>query len=256
MGSGIIDCGNGFWNIRGHFRLGGIVDIGTQASLVRLGDGSFTLLDSYDFPPATWAGIEGITGGREAITRVINTHPFHTLHTEAMHAALPKARHHPTARHRRRFAHLQWDGTDSEDPALAAALAPELEITRPAGVTFIPRNENVHCASLLVFHPASGSIHVDDTFNYRLLKLGRKGRLSVHPTLSMALEQRPGAAADFRAWGAGIVARWAAAQRICTAHNGVLGPEDLVAGQSVAGAMAEALARVESKLARHEKRWG
>lgn len=256
MSDDIIPCGDGFWNIRGHFKIAGLLDIGTQASLVRHADGSFTFLDSYSFAPETLAEIDRITGGRSAVTRVINTHPFHTLHAEAMHTAFPDATHHGTARHKRLYPTLSWDAQEAEDPTLWASLAPDLVFTRPAGVEFIPANENIHCASILAYHPASGTIHVDDTFNYRLLKLGKKGRLSVHPTLRMALEKRPGAATDFRTWGEKIVADWAGAKTICTAHNGVLGAADLAEGHSVAGAMAAALKRTEPTLAKHEKRWG
>lgn len=256
MHDDIIPCGDGFWNIRGHFKIAGVLNIGTQASLVRLADGSFTILDSYSFAPETLTEIDRITGARDAVTRVINTHPFHTIHAKAMHAAFPAAAHHGTARHKRLFAELNWAALNAEDPALWASLAPDLAFSRPDGVEFIPANENIHCASILAYHPASGAIHVDDTFNYRLLKLGKKGRLSVHPTLRMALQKRPGAAADFRAWGAKIVADWAEAKTICTAHNGVLGAADLADGHSVAGAMKAALARTEKTLKKHEKRWG
>lgn len=37
----IIDLGSGFWNIRGSFKLGGFIDIGTQCSLVQLESGKF-----------------------------------------------------------------------------------------------------------------------------------------------------------------------------------------------------------------------
>lgn len=36
MSEHVHDLGSGFWNIRGEFRLGGVINIGTQCSLVQL----------------------------------------------------------------------------------------------------------------------------------------------------------------------------------------------------------------------------
>ena len=47
MADQIHDLGNGFWNIQGTFKIGGLVDIGTQCSLVQLASGKFIFLDSY-----------------------------------------------------------------------------------------------------------------------------------------------------------------------------------------------------------------
>src|SRR3982750_2046214 len=43
----IIPVADGFWNIRGPHRIGGILDVGTHASLVRRASGAFVFLDSY-----------------------------------------------------------------------------------------------------------------------------------------------------------------------------------------------------------------
>lgn len=43
----IHDLGAGFWNIRGTFRIGGVLNIGTQCSLIKLDSGRFIFLDSY-----------------------------------------------------------------------------------------------------------------------------------------------------------------------------------------------------------------
>ena len=47
MSDKIIPVSDDFWNVRGEFRIGGVVNIGTQASLVRLASGNFLFLDSY-----------------------------------------------------------------------------------------------------------------------------------------------------------------------------------------------------------------
>ena len=43
----IVHVSPDFWNIRGSFKIAGVVDIGTQASLVRLTGGGFAFLDAY-----------------------------------------------------------------------------------------------------------------------------------------------------------------------------------------------------------------
>ncbi len=62
MAEEIIQIAEDFWNIRGSFRIGGVVDIGTQASLVRLANGSFVLLDSYAISEALVKEIDAILG--------------------------------------------------------------------------------------------------------------------------------------------------------------------------------------------------
>ncbi|MAM60236.1 hypothetical protein [Maritimibacter sp. UBA3975] len=252
----IIDCGNGFWNIRGSFKIGGLIQIGTQASLVRLGDGRFVMLDSYTLSPDLLAEVDAITGGREKITAVLNLHPFHTLHSEAMHRDFPDAAHFGTPRHLRLFPKLTWGALTTDDPILWERFAPDLEFSTPEGVELIPDNERIHCGSILAYHRPSRTIHVDDTFNYRPPKSeGKSGKLGVHPTLSMALEKRAGAAQAFRDWGAGLVARWEDAERLCAAHSGVLSPERLGA-DSMRGALVSALAGAEKKLDRHARKHG
>ena len=46
MRSNTLHLAKDFWNIRGSFKIGGVIDIGTQASLVRRGNGRFVFLDS------------------------------------------------------------------------------------------------------------------------------------------------------------------------------------------------------------------
>jgi hypothetical protein len=252
----IIDLGDGFWNIRGSFKIGGLIEIGTQASLVHLGPERYAILDSYTLSDGLLEQVDAITGGRENVAAVLNLHPFHTLHTEAMHTAFTAATHYGTPRHLRLFPALDWGDLTTDDPALWAQFAPALDFACPDGVTLIPSNEKIHCGSILAFHPASGTIHVDDTFNYRPpKKAGKTGKLGVHPTLSMALEKRPGAAAAFRDWGAELVARWGDARQLCAAHSGVLTP-DRLGHDTLADALSAALRAAEPKLARHARRHG
>lgn len=250
----IIDCGNGFWNLRGSFKIAGLLDIGTQASLVRLSDGRFVFLDSYTLTPEQRAEVDAITGGQ--VAAVLNTHPFHTVHVEAMQVAFPEAKHYGTARHLEKFPHLTWESLTVEDPALWAEFAPDLEFSVPEGVLFIHPNEHIHCSSVLVWHPASRSLHVDDTFGMLPAKgMRKKPKIAVHPTLRFALEKRAGAAKDFRAWGEKLTQDWADPQWLCAAHSGALSADEISSG-SIAAGLKGALKAAEKTLGKHEAKWG
>jgi hypothetical protein len=127
-------------------------------------------------------------------------------------------------------------------------------------VDFISGNENVHFSSVLVYHRASGTIHVDDTLMYirlpRLLGLvGLRDRVSFHPTLAMALEKREGAAAEFREWAAEFTEAWGDAENLCAAHSGTLLAETN-RGASIPDRISKASGRCELLLRRHERRYG
>lgn len=259
MAENIIQVAEDFWNIRGAFRIGGVVDIGTQASLVRLASGSFLLLDSYALSDTLEKEIHAILDGGE-VEAILNLHPFHTVHVERMHELFPEARLHGTQRHLDRFPDLPWEEVLSEDQELHDWYADDLDFSIPQGVDFISANENVHFASVLAYHRASGTIHADDTLMYlrlpRLLGLvGLRDRLSFHPTLTMALEKREGAAAEFRDWAVALAEAWGDAENLCAAHSGAL----LAAGNrgaSIGERIRKAAQRCELVLGKHERRYG
>ena len=259
MAENIIQVAEDFWNIRGAFRIGGVVDIGTQASLVRLASGSFLLLDSYALSDTLETEIHAILDGGE-VEAILNLHPFHTVHVERMHELFPEARLHGTQRHLDRFPDLPWEEVLSEDQELHDWYADDLDFSIPQGVDFISANENVHFASVLAYHWASGTIHADDTLMYlrlpRLLGLvGLRDRLSFHPTLTMALEKREGAAAEFRDWAVALAEAWGDAENLCAAHSGAL----LAAGNrgaSIGERIRKAAQRCELVLGKHERRYG
>ena len=95
----VIEVSGDFWNIRGSFRVGGVVDIRTQASLVRLGSGNFVFLDSYSLSRAARRHIEDIVGPDAEIEAILNLHPFHTVHVANMHELYPRATLYGTSRH-------------------------------------------------------------------------------------------------------------------------------------------------------------
>ena len=259
MAEKIVQVAENFWNIRGSFRIGGVVDIGTHASLVRLASGNFLFLDSYAMSETLREELNVILDGGE-IEAILNLHPFHTVHVQRMHELYPEARLHGTQRHLDRFPDLPWEEVRCEDQELHEWYSEDLDFTIPRGVDFISANENVHFASVLAYHRASDTIHVDDTLMYirlpRLLGLvGLRDRMSFHPTLTMALEKREGAAAEFREWATEFTEAWGDADNLCAAHSGYLLAETN-RGASIRERIRKARGRCELLLRTHELRYG
>ena len=260
MSERVIQVADDFWNIRGSFKIAGFVDIGTQASVVRRGDGSFIILDSYTFAGDLEREVDAITGGPDNVAAVLNLHPFHTIHVKAIHARYPGAKHYGTARHVDRAPALTWEAERTEDPACHSLFADDLDFSIPRGVDFISTNEHLHFSSVLAFHRSSRTIHVDDTIMYLRLPgllrfFGLSERTSFHPTLAKTLERRAGAAADFRAWAIGLADRWAEAENLCAAHTAtLLGSKNT--GASITDRILKCLEGVEATLVAHERRYG
>ena len=81
----IIQVADDFWNIRGSFKIGGVVDIGTQASLVRRSNGKFVFLDSYTLSGVVEREVLELTNGGQDVEAILNVHPFHTVFARKMH---------------------------------------------------------------------------------------------------------------------------------------------------------------------------
>jgi len=259
MGAKILKITDDFWNIRGSFRIAGVIDIGTQASLVRLADGKFVFLDSYTLDKSVLAEVDQVTRDGKDVTAVLNLHPFHTVHVEWMHERFPKARHYGTARHQSRFPDLKWQTQLIEEPATQALFADDFEFSVPRGVDFISADEHLHFSSVLAYHRASHSIHVDDTFMYIQLPVLMRffnltDSFSFHLTLAKVLEKRAGAARDFRQWATEMAANWRDAENLCAAHTTtLLGNENET---PIHERILKALGKVESTLKTHEGKYG
>jgi hypothetical protein len=260
MADKMLQVSEDFWNIRGSYKIGGVIDVGTQASLVRLESGKFVFLDSYTLNSATRRKVAELTRDGKDIKAILNVHPFHTVHVRKMHALFPKAKLYGTARHLSRFPELPWADLRTEDSALHRKFTGDFEFSVPRGVDFISDDQNVHFSSVLVWHRASKTIHSDDTLMYlrlpapvRLIGLGDS--VSYHPTLAKALEKRAGAAADFREWAKELNDRWAEVENLCAAHTGALLGKDN-RGESIHRRLVKALDKVEGTLKAHEKKWG
>ena len=260
MTNPMIQVSEDFWNIRGSYKIGGVIDVGTQASLVRLAGGKFVFLDSYTLSGAVRREVDELTNGGEDVVAILNVHPFHTVHVRKMHEMYPNAALYGTARHLSRFADLPWAKARTEDSGLHEQFATDFEFSIPRGVDFISDDQNVHFSSVLVLHRASQTIHSDDTLMYLrlpgLLRLfGLGDSVGYHPTLAKALEQRAGAAGDFRDWANELNQNWKDAKNLCAAHTGALLARDNK-GESIHARMVKALKKVEGTLEAHEKKWG
>lgn len=227
MRTSLLRVADDFLNIRGSFKVGGLIDIGTQCSLVRRANGGFVFLDSYTLSEAVRREVDALTDGGKDVEAILNLHPFHTVHVRAMHQQYPKARIYGTARHLSRFPDLPWEKTRTEQTRLHRLFEDDFEFSVPRGVDFISANENVHFSSVLVLHRASRTIHVDDTLMYVRLPmpmraLGFRDILAFHPTLRQALEKRKGAGQDFRDWARELAESWRDAENLCAAHTTAL----------------------------------
>jgi len=255
--SQIIQVADDFWNIRGSFKIGYVADIGTHISLIRLQSGKFVFLDSYTLSPKVKQEIDKLTNGGKDIEGILNLHPFNTIHVTKMHEMFPDARLYGTARHCSKFPDLPWDPLHTEDTALHEKFAEDLDFSVPQGVDFISSNDNIHFSSVLVMHPASKTIHVDDTFMYVQPPILKKwielpAALSFHPTLVPALQRRAGAANEFRQWAKALAHKWQDAENLCAAHTGSLLHKHNK-GAPISVRMMKALRNVRWVLAAHEK---
>jgi hypothetical protein len=255
----IVTIGDNFWNIRGDLRIAGLVNIKTQMSLAKRANGKFLLLDACELDDEQRAFIDGKTNGGEAIEAVLHLHPFHTLSVKSLHAIYPKAKLYGTTRHKSHALDLPWQPELTNQPTCHGLFADDFDFSVPRGVDFIPENQSLHFSSVLAFHRASRTLHVDDTLCYvrlpKLLRSFKEDMLGFHPSLSKVLEPRPGAASDFRAWADELIAHSRDLENLCTAHLHVLSSRE-TNGPSIADRIANAVRDLDGKLAAHERRFG
>jgi hypothetical protein len=260
MSSRALQVSKDFWNFRGSYKVAGLLDVGTQASLVRLRNGRFVFLDTCHLTPADRREVDELTNAGQDLEAILNLHPFHTLHVQRAHEMWPQAALYGTARHLSRFPDLPWQDVRTEDAALHERYADDFDFSVPRGVDFISSNESLHFSSVLAFHRASNTIHVDDTFNYVRLPLLMRwmsinNTVGFHPTLDKVLERRAGAAQDFRDWASALIERWRHAQNLCAAHTAALLAAE-IRGESIHSRLVQALDKVEPVLKAHEEKYG
>ena len=252
----LIDYGHGFWSIRGSFRVGGVLDVGTHCSLVRLSSGKFVFLDSYTLPAEVREEVFRLTDGGRQVEAILNLHPFHTLHCEWMHRTFPQAKLFGTRRHLEKLPELPWENIRCEQDELADKYRSDFDFSVPRGVALVCEDKHVHFSSILALHRASGTIHVDDTLMYLrkgfpLSLLPFTGRLDFHPTLAKALEPHAKAAQEFREWAIELGVDWADARRVAAAHNAVLE----LGNKELPDLIGEALGRARPVLDAHTEKY-
>ncbi len=255
----VVDVGDGFWNIRGSFKVGGLVDVRTHCSLVRLASGKFVFLDAYALPDEVKAWVDAQTDGGKAVEAILNLHPFHTVYVRKKLRMYPHAKLFGTVRHHGKHDDLPWEEEHAETESFAERFAADFDFTVPRGVELVPDDENLHFSSVLAIHRASKTLHVDDTLNYarlpKILSGLKKDVLRFHPTLGKVLERRAGAVKDFRAWAEELIERLRDVDNLCTAHVGnLLASEN--DGPSIAARVRKAYDKLDGTLSKHASRYG
>lgn len=259
MSEQILNIADNFWNIRGDFKIGGIINIGTHASIIRCKNGKFVLLDAYTLQGKLKNQVDALTNNGADLAAIINLHPFHTIHVQKVHESYPNAKLYGTQRHLDKFSNLPWQAQLTDSSEFAALFADDFEFSVPAGVDFISDNENLHFSSVLAYHKASKTIHCDDTLMYlkfpSIIGVLKKPHISFHMTLAQTLEKRAGAATDFRHWAVQLTQQWAEAENLCAAHSAsLIGSQTL--SPSIADKIRTALQKVERTLQAHENKFG
>jgi hypothetical protein len=257
----LIKISDSFWNIRGSYKIKGLIDVGTQASLVKIENGKFIFLDSLTLKGDVLKQVDKLTNGGRDVEAVLNLHPFHTLHVEYKFKKYPNAKHYGTARHLSMFPELKWEDLKTEDIELHQMFSLDLEFSVPRGVDFISNDQSVHFSSVLAYHRSSKTIHVDDTFMYinlpKIMNLvGISDPISFHPTLSKALETRKGATVDFVKWARELAECWSDAENLCAAHMASLIKDKKNKDVSIKDSILKALDKVSDKLEKHKKEFG
>ena len=214
------DLGAGFCNIRGTFRIGGVLNIGTQCSLIKLNSGRFIFLDSYKLTGDVRDEVMSLTNNGQDVEAVLNVHPFHTIHCAQMAKDFPQATFYGSRRHHKKIPEVKWADDLVESEAVAKRY-PELKFSMSEGIHYISPNEMIHAGSLLAFHPASKSLHVDDTFMSPPTKLLEAvlPELLLHPTTKKALKDEPDAGKQYCDWAANLAHEWREVRNFCAAHS-------------------------------------
>lgn len=251
MGKQLERVGASFWNIRGSFRILGLLDVGTHSSLVRLDSGRYVLLDCCQLEGEVAESVNEVTENGSLLESIVNLHPFHTVYVARVAAMFPEAKLYGTVRHHERLPDLPWQKERTETSDFARLYEHEFEFLVPQGVDFVPSNEQLHFASVIAIHRPSRAMHVDDTLNYFPIPFV-KPRLSFHPTLGSVLQARSDAVRDFRAWAESLIEACEQVDRVCIAHL-KSPPADSM--KSVASEVRAALGRAGRTLDRHEARF-
>lgn len=219
MADEINDLGSEFWNVRGSFKVGVVLDVGAQCSLIQLASGKFIFLDSYELKDEVRATVMKLTNNGQDVEAVLNVHPFHTVHCEKMAKDFPQAIFYGSRRHPEQVPNVDWSA-DLVESAVVTKRYPELEFSLPKGIYYIAPDESVHAGSLLVYHPASKSLHVDDTFMTPPIKLldAVLPEVLLQPDTKKALKDEYDAGKQYCDWATQLARDWDV-RHFCAAHT-------------------------------------
>jgi len=217
-GNTTIPIGPGFWNVRSTFIIDGI-NIGGQMSLIQLNSGKFLIVDTVDLVPQLLDDINMLTKNGSLIEAIIATHPFHTVYFPAFYKQFPSVPFYGTPRHLVIEPQIPWAGS-MYDCANRQRWLPEVHMRIARGSEFVnpqPADTN-HFSGIHVFHPASKTIHVDDTV---MIDEPFDGDMLFHPSLlGPGLYHIPASPHAFRDWVQLYINQWDF-DNICAAHNGI-----------------------------------
>jgi hypothetical protein len=111
-----VEVGNGFYNLKTPFVMYGVIDIGTQMSLLRLqSTDRFLVIDTCAMSSGAKEEFDRLTSNGTLIDAVIATHPFHTIYFEAFHAMYPTLKYYGTPRHIKTIPSITWTGDVSTE---------------------------------------------------------------------------------------------------------------------------------------------
>lgn len=223
MNDEIYDLGQGFWSIRGSFVKNDIIDIGVQSALIKLASGRFIFLDSYTLTGDVRQQVMDLTNQGQDVEAVLNVHPFHTVYCAQMALDFPQAVFYGSSRHHKQIPEINWAKDLVESDAVAERYT-ELEFSLPKGIYYISPDEAIHAGSLLVYHPASQSVYIDDTFEIPPSKLFNtvQPNLGLHPTTKQALKDEKNASKQYCDWATELAHKWRDARYFCGAHSGLV----------------------------------
>ncbi|KAJ3400122.1 hypothetical protein HDU80_007245 [Chytriomyces hyalinus] len=227
------EIGPGCWNLRAPFYiLGGLINVGTHMSFIRLSSGKFVAVSAVDLDAEAKAEVDRLTANGKNIESVLATNPFHTMAFEPFYALYPDARYYGTPRHIRNIKTIPWAGSVADD-AVLKMYEPEIEMRIPAGAEFNdPKPEATnHFSGLVVYHRASKTLLCDDCFSVHkdpnvLLRLATgatPNSIGFHWSLkNQALHKSPGAAKLFYGWMLSLVKDWNFENMCCAHGDGVM----------------------------------
>ncbi len=259
MSEQILKVSDDFWNIRGDFKIGGVLNIGTHTSLVRRGSGKFVLLDAYTMRGKTKEQVDTLTNDGADIEAIINLHPFHTVHVRKVHSNIRLRSFTVHNVMWTSFRNCHGNRKPASQPNVLTLFADDFEFSVPAGVDFISSNEHLHFSSVLAYHKASKDDSLGRYLNVPEVAGSARDAKAARSHVSLHACKDAGEAATggrgLSRWARQLAAQWSDAENLCAAHSAaLLGRDNRF--ESIADRILRALGKVEKTLQLHQKKFG